>query len=96
MEYDACVLATQIICDARRIKSDVYKSIVDNNQDEEMLRQAATAIVNAGWNGVDIAFCGSTAHFFIAASGSAANTLAQTAEENLAGESVKKLIRCYA
>lgn len=90
MIYDALCLAANLVCDAKFVASGVYKATVAGYESKELLNQAKDAILNAGWNGVEIVYRGSDAYIYIASSTAASATLAQTANDDLAKNCAKQ------
>lgn len=90
MIYDALCLAANLVCDAKFVASGVYKATVAGYESKELLNQAKDAILNAGWNGVEIVYRGSDAYIYIASSTAASATLAQTANDDQAKSCAKQ------
>lgn len=90
MIYDTLCLAANLVCDAKYVASGVYKATVTGYENKELLNQAKAAILNAGWNGVEIVYRGSDAYIYIASSPDAADALTQTANDDLAENGFKQ------
>lgn len=96
MIYDALCLAANLVCDAKFVTSGVYKATVAGYESKELLNQAKDAILNAGWNGVEIVYRGSDAYIYIASSAAASDTLAQTANDDQTKSCAKQHMLCPA
>lgn len=82
MGYDTCLLACKVLAEAKFLQEDVYKAIISDCRDEELILGAMADILNAGWNGIVYVIDENQTSIYIASSKAAEEKLYHVVEKD--------------